>query len=105
AVRLEKLVADLLAFVRTGELHRAPVSPASLVAAGEGVEVDAAAAPQTWSLDEPRLRQVLGNLVENGLAAGGPVKVTIAAEGKRLVIEVADHGPGVADEDKGKIFE
>ena len=105
AIRLEKLVTDLLAFVRTGELHRAPVSPAALVAAGEGVEVDTGAAPETWSLDEARMRQVLGNLVDNAVAAGGPVKVRIATEGGRLVIEVADHGPGVPAGDRDKIFE
>jgi two-component system sensor histidine kinase HydH len=105
AIRLEKLVADLLAFVRTGELHRAPVAPASLVAAAEGVEVDVASAPATWSLDEVRMRQVLGNLIDNGLAAGGPVTVQIVAERGRLVIEVGDHGPGVPAEDRDKIFE
>ncbi|MBV8757282.1 MAG: HAMP domain-containing histidine kinase [Deltaproteobacteria bacterium] len=103
AVRLEKLVADLLAFVRTGELDRAPTPPARLVP--DGVEVDAGAAPATWSLDEARMRQVISNLVENGQAAGGPVTVRIAAEDARLVIEVADHGPGVPAEDKERIFE
>jgi len=103
AVRLEKLVSDLLGFVRTGQLERAPTAPASLVP--DGVEVDTAAAPATWSLDDARMRQVLGNLVENGQAAGAPVRVRIAQEGRRLVIEVADHGPGVPAEDRDKIFE
>jgi two-component system, NtrC family, sensor histidine kinase HydH len=104
-VRLEKLVADLLAFVRTGELQRAAVAPATLVAAGEGLEVDASAAPAAWSLDEGRMRQVLANLVENGLAAGGPVRVRVAGERGRLVIEVADQGPGVPADERDKIFE
>jgi two-component system sensor histidine kinase HydH len=102
AVRLEKLVTDLLAFVRTGELTRAPATPASLVP--EGVEVDVAAAPATWSLDDARMRQVLANLVENAQAAGAPVHVRIAKE-RGLVIEVRDHGPGVPAEDREKIFE
>ena len=103
AVRLEKLVGDLLAFVRTGELHRTPYAPAQLVP--EGVEADVAAAPETWSLDEARMRQVISNLVENGQAAGGPVRVRVAKEAARLVIEVADHGPGGPAEDKERIFE
>lgn len=102
AVRLEKLVTDLLAFVRTGELTRAPATPASLVP--EGVEADVSAAPATWSLDEARMRQVLANLVENAQAAGGPVRVRIAKE-RGLVIEVSDQGPGVPVEDREKIFE
>jgi two-component system sensor histidine kinase HydH len=103
AVRLEKLVSDLLAFVRTGQLDRAPMTPASLVP--EGVAADLAKAPGTWSLDEPRMRQVIGNLVDNGQAAGGPVTVRIAEEGRRLVIEVADKGPGVPADERDKIFE
>jgi two-component system sensor histidine kinase HydH len=103
AVRLEKLVSDLLAFVRTGQLERAPIAPASLVP--EGVEADTHKAPATWSLDEARMRQVIGNLVENGAAAGGPVRVRIAEEGRRLVIEVADKGPGVPVDERDKIFE
>ncbi len=103
AVRLEKLVADLLAFVRTGQLERRAIAPASLVP--DGVEADTAGAPATWSLDEARMRQVLGNLIENGQAAGGPVKVRIAEEGRRLVIEVSDKGPGVPADDRDKIFE
>jgi two-component system sensor histidine kinase HydH len=102
AVRLEKLVTDLLAFVRTGELNRAPTPPSSLVP--EGVEVDVADAPATWSLDEARMRQVLANLVENGQAAGGPVKVRIAKE-RGLVIEVSDNRPGVPADERDKIFE
>jgi two-component system sensor histidine kinase HydH len=108
-VRLEKLVTDLLAFVRTGELKREPVAPASIVPVGpgglDGVEVDAAAAPATWSLDDARMRQVLGNLVENAQAAGGPVRVRVAQDGRLLVFEVADRGPGVPLEDRDKIFE
>lgn len=102
AVRLEKLVTDLLAFVRTGELNRASMAPASLVP--DGVESDVSSAPATWSLDEARMRQVIGNLVENGLAAGGPVTVRIAKD-RGLVIEVSDRGPGVPVEDREKIFE
>ena len=113
AVRLEKLVADLLAFVRTGELHRAQSNPAQLIPSANelgAIELDTTDAPATWSLDEARMRQVIANLVENAQAAGGPVRVRIAQEragsrDARLVIEVADGGPGVPAEDREKIFE
>ncbi len=109
AVRLEKLTQDLLAFVRTGELARTEVAPGPLareVAAGfEGVEVDDADAPASWSLDATRIREVLVNLVDNAVAAGPPVRVRVARQARALVIEVSDGGPGVDPEDRERIFE
>jgi two-component system sensor histidine kinase HydH len=110
AVRLEKLTNDLLKFVRTGELRRAPTDPAALVReaaesiAGE-VVVDTGAAPGVWSLDPGRMREVIVNLVDNAVAAGPPVRATVRASAGRLVIEVADRGPGVTEEDRERIFE
>jgi two-component system sensor histidine kinase HydH len=110
AVRLEKLTNDLLKFVRTGELQRSPTDPAALVReaassiAGE-VELDTGAAPAVWSLDPGRMREVVVNLVDNAVAAGAPVRATVRADKGRLVIEVADHGPGVPEEERERIFE
>ena len=110
AVRLEQLTNDLLKFVRTGAIHRAPVDPAALVreaassVPGE-ITVEAAKAPATWSLDAGRIREVIVNLVDNAVAAGGPVVATVRTERKSLVLEVSDHGPGVPEEDREKIFE
>jgi two-component system sensor histidine kinase HydH len=106
AKRLEKLTQDLLAFVRTGELTKTDVDLGELAraAAGEGaqVEIDAAG---TWPLDRERMREVIANLVDNGVAAGPPVRVSAHAQGEWLVIEVADRGPGVPEADREKIFE
>jgi two-component system sensor histidine kinase HydH len=110
AIRLEQLTNDLLQFVRTGAIERAPVDPAALVSdavvsvAGE-VAIDAGDAPATWSLDAGRFRQVVANLVDNAIAAGPPVTVSVRRDGGRLIIEVADRGPGVAEDDRDKIFE
>jgi two-component system sensor histidine kinase HydH len=108
AVRLEKLTQELLAFVRTGELARSEVAPATLVrdaaASFDGVTIDDAAAPATWSLDGARMREVLVNLLDNAVAAGPPVRVRVAGQGA-LVIEVSDSGPGVSADDRDKIFE
>ena len=37
--------------------------------------------------------------------AGTPVEVTLRRDGTDAVIEVADHGPGIAQEDAARIFE
>ena len=110
AVRLEQLTNDLLQFVRTGSIQRTPVDPAALVreaassVPGE-VVVETGDAPPRWSLDAGRFRQVVINLLDNAVAAGPPVTLTVRHDGRRLVIEVADHGAGVAEDDRDKIFE
>lgn len=127
AARLEKLTADLLAFVRTGELARAPTDPAALVreavqrgepeeraasatGASSDVLLELDGAPATWSLDADRLREVIVNLVDNGRAAGGPVTVTVTERGgprgaRVLRLDVADRGAGVPEADRERIFE
>ena len=69
------------------------------------IEVEASAAPARWSLDAGRIREVVINLLDNAAAAGPPVTVTVRSERGHLVIEVADCGPGVAEDDRDKIFE
>ncbi|HVK84818.1 MAG TPA: HAMP domain-containing sensor histidine kinase [Kofleriaceae bacterium] len=110
AVRLEQLTNDLLHFVRTGAIQRTPVDPGAIVREAAtsipgDVTVDTAAAPAEWSLDAGRIREVIINLVDNAVAAGPPVTVSVAREGKRLVIEVVDHGTGVPEPERDKIFE
>ena len=110
AVRLEQLINDLLQFVRTGTINRTAVDPAQLVRdavasiAGE-VTIEVSQAPATWSLDAARIRQVVINLVDNAVAAGAPVTVTIRRDRGQLILEVADRGPGVPEDDRDKIFE
>ncbi|HET7501206.1 MAG TPA: HAMP domain-containing sensor histidine kinase [Kofleriaceae bacterium] len=115
AMRLEQLTNDLLQFVRTGTITRTAIDPGELVreaaatVAGEpdpsSIAIDTRQAPPRWSLDGGRIRQVVINLLSNAVAAGPPVTLTVRAERGLLVIEVADHGPGVAEEDRDRIFE
>ena len=45
--------------------------------------------------DPTRLRQVLGNLVENGLRHGSSVAIDVAQRDGSVVLDVSDDGPGV----------
>jgi K+-sensing histidine kinase KdpD len=58
--------------------------------------------------DGERLRQVLGNLIENAVKyspAGAPVRVHAAQANGEVVVSVQDRGPGIAFEDQNLIFE
>ncbi len=111
AVRLESLTNDLLAYVRTGELHRRDVSPAALLreaveavdAQAISLEVPEGGAP--WHLDPERMRQVLVNLLENAVAAGAPVRASVQEAGAQLRFVIQDSGPGVPPGERERIFE
>ncbi len=58
--------------------------------------------------DEPRIRQVLSNLVVNALQhtpTSADVIVRVGTDGDDAVLEVADKGPGMSQEDASRVFE
>jgi len=63
--------------------------------------------PPRLDLDPDRLNQILGNLITNAikvLPPGGNILFSAKQEEKNLVIQVADDGPGIQDEDLPHIF-
>jgi two-component system sensor histidine kinase HydH len=114
AVRLEALTNDLLDFARMGELQVADADPAALARAAAAavdprIDIVAEQAPDAWPMDEPRMRQVLTNLLENAVqadeAATAPVTLTVARAGADLLFEVRDRGPGIPAQDLPRLFE
>jgi len=57
--------------------------------------------------DESKLHRVLVNLIENAAkyAPEGSIEVEAMATGPRLLFFVTDHGPGIAAEDRERVFE
>jgi two-component system sensor histidine kinase HydH len=110
ALRLEALTHDLLDYVRSGQLRRERVDPVALLresadAVDPAIQLNVSDAPSQWSLDPGRMRQVLVNLLENAVQAGGPVRASLAGSPAGLTFEVRDSGPGVPPEDRERIFE
>ncbi len=82
-------------------------SAAQAVGAGRVVTTDIEGDPWVQG-DETFLLRVLGNLVENAArysTPGGSIRLCARASGPRVLISVADEGPGVAPADLPHVFE
>ena len=58
--------------------------------------------------DESRLRQVVTNLIGNAIrhtSPGTPIRIGVGIVGGHAVLEVADEGPGLTEEQTRRIFE
>lgn len=66
-------------------------------------------APLTVVADKEKIRQVLINLVDNGIKYGKPNGSIIASiyktDGKHVLVEISDDGIGIAEEHLNRIFE
>ncbi|MEX0674786.1 MAG: ATP-binding protein [Gaiellaceae bacterium] len=120
--RLAQLVGDVLdtsrieagtfsyafADVDVGRLVQDAVAAAEL--GQDEVKVVAAVRGSLPSVrgDGERLRQVIGNLVDNAVKyspSGSEVRVAGYSHGDRVFVDVSDRGPGIAPEHQGLIFE
>ena len=120
AERMSMLVAELLELARldrTSSLDLTETDLAELardaVADARAVEPDREVIAQlppslVVIADEPRIRQVLANLLGNVRAhtpPGTPATVRLYAEGGGAVLEVADDGPGMLADDAARAFD
>lgn len=121
ATRASRLVDDLLLMARLDrglELALAPAdlreivdaeaARARLVHPGLTVDAEIPDAAVPVSVDRDRIAQVLSNLVENAArvtGGRGRVVLGIHSSGDDVEVHVSDDGPGVAAEDRQRIFD
>ncbi|WP_243228610.1 cell wall metabolism sensor histidine kinase WalK [Microbacterium sp. CIAB417] len=115
--RMGRLVGDLVdvavllddegllrAHVPAGTLLRTIAQKASMLAGTEIVV--AGAAEVDAEIDAPRITQAMLQLIQNAAThGGGVIELSSSVAGGRLLLRVRDHGPGIPDEDKDRIFE
>jgi two-component system, OmpR family, sensor kinase len=120
SIRMGTLVDDLLLLARLDQgrpLELVPVDLALIVA--DGVSDAEVLAPEREVVlevegplrvlgDEQRLRQVVGNLLQNAIRhtrAGTPITVKAGRRNDEVFLSVIDEGPGIAPEHLTHIFE
>lgn len=115
--RLERLIDDLLDLSRLQSGTVRPmlrptsldeVVPLAIEGHGTAVDLDVPETLPLVSTDPGLLERVVANIVTNAVRhspAGVPVRVTAAQLGQEIVLRVVDHGPGVAEDLKPRLFE
>jgi two-component system sensor histidine kinase MprB len=106
--RMDRLVEGLLGLARVdgdaGEAERVDLGEmlAEIAAADECEEL---APGVVVTGDRAALRGMLVNLIDNARRHGGGVSVAVAARDGEAVVSVADDGPGIAPEDRERVFD
>lgn len=120
--RLQKLIEELLDYQQAG-FAAATIDPQPvaldvvctqvmrthrLVAAARGIRFERRLEPVIIEGDADRLRVVVDNLVTNAIKFSpreGAVHVDLAGQGGAAVLEVHDEGPGIAEDERQRVFE
>jgi signal transduction histidine kinase len=120
ADRMSRLVAELLELARLDRESSLDLTETDLAALAVDAVADARAVEPdrpvsadvppslVVTADEPRIRQVLANLLGNVRAhtpPGTPVMVRVFPAGDGAVLEVSDAGPGMSAQDGARAFD
>jgi signal transduction histidine kinase len=115
--RMGHLVEDLLLLARSDEGHLLPAGEASDLLAGaraaaalrgpaNGPTISVSGTPALVRIPDAYVEHIVGNLIDNASRfALSHVGVRVWPQGPRAFLEVRDDGPGVAESDRGRIFE
>jgi PAS domain S-box-containing protein len=120
ATRCKRITQGLLNFARRTDVHTADVNVAKLIketlalvnnriqTERKKVEIRLPSRLPALQADPHQLEQVFLNLVNNALDAvdeDGTVTIEVMAKNKSVIIDVADDGPGIPEEDLKRVFD
>jgi signal transduction histidine kinase len=119
--RIARLVGDLMDLTRAdlgqlsvepcaGDLRMLITEAVDVFRRGNGapISVHMPQGPVTAAFDAARLQQVMLNLLENAARyapAGSPIDVALTPAGGKVLVAVRDRGPGVAPNERVRIFD
>jgi two-component system sensor histidine kinase GlrK len=121
-IKLQRMIENLLSFsawqtssvgLESSEFRLRPVvkqvlENQQLTLLSQRVRLDVQVEDVTLVADRGKVRLILENLVSNAVKyspKGGTIHIKAASASGSLVIDVADHGPGIPTEDRDHVFE
>jgi two-component system, NtrC family, sensor histidine kinase GlrK len=121
-IKLQRMIENLLSFsawqtssvgLEPTEFRLRPVvkqvlENQQLTLLSQRVRLDVKVADVTLVADRSKMRLILENLVSNAVKyspKGGTIHLRAAPQAEQLVLDVADNGPGIPQEDREHIFE
>ena len=122
SLQLQQLIEGLLGYqqavdsvnrldyrqVDFSEIARKVVQAHKLAAAARNLTLELRTEPAILTADADKLRVVLDNLVSNAVKyspEGGTIVLVVRAAGDRILAEIGDCGPGIAAEDRERVFD
>jgi len=108
--RLESGIPLRLEPTNVGGIVEEAVAGLLRVAQAKGIELTIQSPPRLPRIpaDRARIKQVFINLLDNAVKycpEGSKVQVRLQTDGDSMIVEVADNGPGIPEEDLPHIFE
>ena len=124
--RMATLVEDLLTLARLDEGRPLEITEIDLVKLADNAVFDLQALDPTRTVgltgissrtppmtlivpgDRDRISQVFTNLIGNIVSftpEGSPVEIALGRSGDTAIVELRDHGPGIDETDRGRVFE
>ncbi len=112
------IVGDLLDYARdaphliatfdiAGRIHEL-ANRHKRIAAAERIQLCGEMGPVFVSGDAGEIDRILTNLVRNGMQASGgdcTITITLRSDAGVAIVDVSDEGPGVSEENRGRIFD
>ena len=118
---LQKLIEDLLTYHQTRAMEPVTLAPVplpdvvqrvlreqKLAALARMITFDDDLAPLVVVGDAEKIRTVVDNLLSNAIKyspRSGVIELTLAAQDGFAVLDVADHGPGIAPAERERVFD
>ena len=112
---MNRIIEDVLDFARTTEIKKKSTSFLSVlklamnhVKSSYGITINLPEKDFTINCDPRKIEGVLSNIINNAVQAldgQGEIDIEVSSDSEFLTVQIKDSGPGISEDNLGKIFE